>query len=74
MLPCAVKTCPLRVRSDLFYITVLCLFVFSFLSSTGEGFEAFFTEKGHLVVGVCTKKEYVATSVTDLAFDDQEWV
>ena len=47
---------------------------FSFLNSTGEGFEAFFTEKGFLVIGVCTKKEYLTTSVTKVPFGDQEWV
>ena len=65
--------------SEHFITTFICytnlsFFVDSFLSSTGEGFEAFFTEKGYIVIAVCTKKEYFATCVTDLPFDDQEWV
>ncbi|XP_065051660.1 neurobeachin-like protein 2 [Rhopilema esculentum] len=47
--------------------------LYSFLSSTGEGFEAFFTEKGYLIIAVCTKKDYFASSVTELPFGDQEW-
>eukprot|EP00794_Sanderia_malayensis_P017323 gene17323-19056_t len=47
--------------------------LYCFLNSHGEGFEAFFTENGILVVAVCTKKEYLSTSIVDLPFDDQEW-
>lgn len=49
-------------------------FYFSFLNARGEGFEAFFTEDGFLVLAVHTKKEYLTTTVTSAPFNDQEWV
>ena len=40
----------------------------------GEGFEAFFTGDGFLVVGIYTKKEFLTTTVISSPFRDQEWV
>ena len=53
---------------------MLFVLVFSFLNARGEGFEAFFTNDGFLVLAVHTKKEFLTTTVTSAPFNDQEWV
>lgn len=47
--------------------------LFCFLNARGEGFEAFFTEDGFLVLASHTRKEYLTTTVTSSPFNDQEW-
>eukprot|EP00111_Clytia_hemisphaerica_P022278 TCONS_00065481-protein len=47
--------------------------LYSFLNARGEGFEAFFTSDGFLVIVVHTKKEFLTTTVTSAPFVDQEW-
>ena len=49
-------------------------FFLSFLNARGEGFEAFFTSEGFLVLAVHTKKEFLTTTVTSAPFNDQDWV
>lgn len=46
----------------------------SFFTSSGSGFEAFFTAAGTLVVAVCTRKEYMTVSVPEVSFADSTWV
>ena len=57
-----------------FGIKATNLFLFSFLNAKGEGFEAFFTQDGFLVLAVHTRKEFLTTTVTSSPFNDQEWV
>lgn len=45
----------------------------SFFTSSGSGFEAFFTAAGTLVVAVCTRKEYMTVSVPEVSFADSTW-
>ncbi|XP_048190361.1 LOW QUALITY PROTEIN: neurobeachin-like protein 2 [Perognathus longimembris pacificus] len=47
--------------------------LYSFFSSGGSGFEAFFTAAGTLVVAVCTRKEYLTVSLPDVPFADSAW-
>ncbi|EHA98667.1 Neurobeachin-like protein 2 [Heterocephalus glaber] len=47
--------------------------LYSFLSSSGLGFEAFFTAAGTLVVAVCTRKEYLTMSLPEVSFADSAW-
>uniref|UniRef100_A0A8C0KM69 Neurobeachin-like protein 2 n=1 Tax=Canis lupus dingo TaxID=286419 RepID=A0A8C0KM69_CANLU len=45
----------------------------SFFTSSGSGFEAFFTAAGTLVVAVCTRKEYLTMSLPEVSFADSAW-
>ncbi|KAM6169581.1 LOW QUALITY PROTEIN: neurobeachin-like protein 2 [Rhynchocyon petersi] len=47
--------------------------LYSFFTSSGSGFEAFFTATGTLVVAVCTRKEYLTMSVPEVSFTDSAW-
>ena len=47
---------------------------FSFHTSSGNGFEAFFTEEDILVVAVCIKQEFHTIAVADCPISDNEWV
>ncbi|XP_021112611.1 neurobeachin-like protein 2 isoform X6 [Heterocephalus glaber] len=47
--------------------------LYSFFSSSGLGFEAFFTAAGTLVVAVCTRKEYLTMSLPEVSFADSAW-
>lgn len=40
------------------------IFIFSLLSNQGTGFEVFVDNNGKLVVGVLTKKEFLATTAS----------
>lgn len=45
----------------------------SFVTSQGTGMEAFVSSEGSLVVGVSTKKEFLAATVPDLSLLDAQW-
>ncbi|XP_069873650.1 neurobeachin-like protein 2 isoform X2 [Dipodomys merriami] len=47
--------------------------LYSFFTSSGSGFEAFFTAAGALVVAVCTRKEYLTVSLPEVSFADSAW-
>nr|XP_055198957.1 neurobeachin-like protein 2 isoform X3 [Nyctereutes procyonoides] len=47
--------------------------LYSFFTSSGSGFEAFFTAAGTLVVAVCTRKEYLTMSLSEVSFADSAW-
>ncbi|XP_064410109.1 neurobeachin-like protein 2 [Latimeria chalumnae] len=47
--------------------------LYSFFTTSGTGFEAFFTGDGMLVVAVCTKKEYMSVALPELSFSDSIW-
>ncbi|XP_046540316.1 neurobeachin-like protein 2 isoform X3 [Equus quagga] len=47
--------------------------LYSFFTSSGSGFEAFFTAAGTLVVAVCTRKEYLTMSLPEVSFVDSVW-
>lgn len=47
--------------------------LYSFFTSSGSGFEAFFTAAGTLVVAVCTRKEYVTVNLPEVSFADSAW-
>ncbi|XP_064646322.1 neurobeachin-like protein 1 isoform X2 [Lineus longissimus] len=47
--------------------------LYSFFTGGGAGFEAFFTEQCVLVVGVVTKKDYHAVSLSEHPLNDQQW-
>ncbi|XP_053786341.1 neurobeachin-like protein 2 isoform X1 [Desmodus rotundus] len=47
--------------------------LYSFFTSSGSGFEAFFTAAGTLVVAVCTRKEYFTMSLPEVTFADSAW-
>ncbi|XP_028742695.1 neurobeachin-like protein 2 isoform X2 [Peromyscus leucopus] len=47
--------------------------LYSFFTSNGSGFEAFFTAAGTLVVAVCTRKEYITVSLPEVSFADSAW-
>ncbi|XP_053456436.1 neurobeachin-like protein 2 isoform X1 [Nycticebus coucang] len=47
--------------------------LYSFFTSSGSGFEAFFTAAGTLVVAVCTRKEYLTVSLPEVSFADSVW-
>uniref|UniRef100_A0A8C3XAF6 Neurobeachin-like protein 2 n=1 Tax=Catagonus wagneri TaxID=51154 RepID=A0A8C3XAF6_9CETA len=47
--------------------------LYSFFTSSGSGFEAFFTVAGTLVVAVCTRKEYLTMSLPEVSFADSTW-
>ncbi|XP_018596219.2 neurobeachin-like protein 2 isoform X1 [Scleropages formosus] len=47
--------------------------LYSFFTSTGTGFEAFFTIEGMLVVAVCTRKDYMAVSLPKPLLNDCAW-
>ncbi|XP_023603302.1 neurobeachin-like protein 2 [Myotis lucifugus] len=47
--------------------------LYSFFTSSGSGFEAFFTAAGTLVVAVCTRKEYLTVSLPEVSFADSAW-
>ncbi|XP_032314525.1 neurobeachin-like protein 2 isoform X3 [Camelus ferus] len=47
--------------------------LYSFFTSSGSGFEAFFTAAGTLVVAVCTRKEYLTMSLPEVSFADSAW-
>ena len=46
----------------------------SFHTTSGYGFEAFFTEEDILVVAVCIKKEFHTIAVAHSPISDNEWV
>uniref|UniRef100_A0A670JUE8 Neurobeachin-like protein 2 n=1 Tax=Podarcis muralis TaxID=64176 RepID=A0A670JUE8_PODMU len=48
--------------------------LYSFFTTNGTGFEAFFTADGTLVVAVCTKKEYMTVALQEFPFNDAAWV
>lgn len=48
-------------------------FLHSLLTSSGTGLEIFFLPDGTLVVGVCTKKEFLTASVHDFSLLDGHW-
>ena len=45
----------------------------SITTENGEGFEAFFTTSGTLVIAVIIKKKYHSLSVTDHVISDSHW-
>nr|XP_013015685.1 neurobeachin-like protein 2 isoform X2 [Cavia porcellus] len=47
--------------------------LYSFFTSNGSGFEAFFTAEGTLVVAVCTRKEYLSMSLPEVSFANSAW-
>ncbi|XP_077792798.1 neurobeachin-like protein 2 [Podarcis muralis] len=47
--------------------------LYSFFTTNGTGFEAFFTADGTLVVAVCTKKEYMTVALQEFPFNDAAW-
>ncbi|XP_030052735.1 neurobeachin-like protein 2 isoform X1 [Microcaecilia unicolor] len=47
--------------------------LYSFFTSSGTGFEAFFTTDGMLVVAVCTKKDYMTVALPEINFSDSVW-
>ncbi|XP_020371025.1 neurobeachin-like protein 2 isoform X1 [Rhincodon typus] len=47
--------------------------LYSFFTSSGTGFEAFFTSDGMLVVAVCTKKEYMTVALPEFTLSDSHW-
>ncbi|XP_069051092.1 neurobeachin-like protein 2 [Lepisosteus oculatus] len=47
--------------------------LYSFFTASGTGFEAFFTSEGMLVVAVCTKKDYMAVTLSDCPLTDCAW-
>ncbi|XP_023556433.1 neurobeachin-like protein 2 isoform X3 [Octodon degus] len=47
--------------------------LYSFFTSNGSGFEAFFTAEGTLVVAVCTRKEYQTISLPEVSFANSSW-
>ncbi|XP_066208131.1 neurobeachin-like protein 2 isoform X1 [Saccopteryx leptura] len=47
--------------------------LYSFFTSGGSGFEAFFTAAGTLVVAVCTRKEYLTMTLPEVSFADSAW-
>ncbi|KAM5234242.1 neurobeachin-like protein 2 isoform 3-T3 [Hipposideros larvatus] len=47
--------------------------LYSFFTSSGSGFEAFFTAAGTLVVAVCTRKDYLTMSLPEVSFADSAW-
>uniref|UniRef100_T1J5I8 BEACH domain-containing protein n=1 Tax=Strigamia maritima TaxID=126957 RepID=T1J5I8_STRMM len=47
--------------------------LYSFHTSLGMGFEAFFLHDGILVVAVCIKKEYMTMYIMDTPLDDGFW-
>ncbi|XP_039084272.1 neurobeachin-like protein 2 isoform X2 [Hyaena hyaena] len=47
--------------------------LYSFFTSSGSGFEGFFTAAGTLVVAVCTRKEYLTMSLPEVSFADSAW-
>uniref|UniRef100_A0A672MW73 Neurobeachin like 1 n=1 Tax=Sinocyclocheilus grahami TaxID=75366 RepID=A0A672MW73_SINGR len=52
---------------------MFCVFLCSFFTPGGTGFEAFISSAGVLVVAVCTKKEYVTVMLPDYCFCDSLW-
>ena len=56
------------------FFRTLSVLYFSFHTSSGNGFEAFFTEEDILVVAVCIKKEFHTLAVADCPISDNEWV
>jgi hypothetical protein len=49
------------------------MILFSFVTNQGTGMEMFVSSQGSLVVGVTTKKEYLAATVPDLSLQDTLW-
>ncbi|CAI9726854.1 1 isoform X1 [Octopus vulgaris] len=47
--------------------------LYSFSTSSGNGFEAFFTSDGVLVVAVYNRKDHSSVSLTDYPFKDSHW-
>ncbi len=47
--------------------------LYSFYTASGNGFEAFFTPTGVLVVSVASKKEFLAVPLTDYPLNDERW-
>lgn len=45
----------------------------SFYTANGNGFEAFFTSAGVLVVAVASKKEFLAVPLDDHPLNDERW-
>lgn len=48
--------------------------VFSFLTANGTGYEIFVDNNGKLIVGIQTKKEYFATTVSSPSLIDKRWI
>ncbi|GAB1600529.1 neurobeachin-like protein 1 isoform X2 [Argonauta hians] len=47
--------------------------LYSFSTNSGNGFEAFFTSEGVLVVAVYNRKDHSSVSLTDFPFKDSHW-
>eukprot|EP00095_Tigriopus_kingsejongensis_P009861 snap_masked-scaffold853_size88743-processed-gene-0.4 protein:Tk09861 transcript:snap_masked-scaffold853_size88743-processed-gene-0.4-mRNA-1 annotation:"neurobeachin-like protein 1 isoform x3" len=47
--------------------------LYSFYTTAGNGFEAFFTSEGVLVAAVAHKKEFLAVPLQDFALNDERW-
>lgn len=47
---------------------------YSLLTPNGTGYEIFVDNNGRLIVGILTKKEYFATSVSSPFLIDKKWV
>ncbi|XP_074539600.1 neurobeachin-like protein 2 isoform X1 [Halichoeres trimaculatus] len=47
--------------------------LYSLITASGTGLEAFFTMEGVLVVAVCTKKDYMAVALPEHALADSCW-
>lgn len=71
---CALQT---TCRNNALFVCtqVNCVFTFfSFVTSTGMGFEAFFTQDCFLVIAVIIKKEFHTLLVMDKPLIDGHWV
>ena len=67
-------TCIYFGKSQAILLIQVILPLFSFLSSSGSGFEAFVSHNGELVVAVHSKKEYYTAVVEDADILDSNWV
>ena len=47
--------------------------LYSFYTASGNGFEAFITAKGVLIVAVANKKEFLAVPLDDFPLRDEKW-
>lgn len=56
-------------------MSVSCIskLIHSLVTSQGTGMEGFISSEGDLVVGVTTKKEFLAATVPDFSLLDTQW-
>ncbi|XP_033101707.1 neurobeachin-like protein 1 [Anneissia japonica] len=47
--------------------------LYSFYTSSGMGFEAFFNVDGILTVAICTRREYYAKDIVECTLTDNQW-